>query len=156
VLFPSLRLGYVGLPPSLVNDFNELKALMDDHGPLIDQATLALFLESGAFYSHVRRCRRAYAERQQVFLDTCADLRIPLDFHSTDGGMNLTGFFRSNADDVRWSMELRRSGLDVPAITQYAVKPTRPGLVFGFTAFSPDVIRKSLQIVSDSLKGNPH
>lgn len=153
VLFPSLRLGYVVLPPALAHDFHELKALMDDHGPLIDQATLALFLESGAFYSHIRRCRRAYAERQQVFLETCEQLRIPLDFHSTDGGMNLTGYFRSNEDDVRWSMELRRFGLDVPAISQYASKPTRPGLVFGFTAFSPDVIRKSLQTVSAALKG---
>ncbi len=153
VLFPSLRLGYVVLPPSLVDQFNELKALMDDHGPLIDQATLALFLESGAFHSHIRRCRRAYAERQQVFLETCERLRIPLDFYSTDGGMNLTGFFQSSAEDARWSAELRGAGLDVPAMSQYAIKATRPGLVFGFTAFKPEVIRNSLSLVSNALKG---
>ena len=152
VLFPSLRLGYVVLPVNLVDEFNELKALMDDHGPLIDQATLALFLESGAFHSHIRRCRRAYAERQQVFLDTCEHLRIPLDFHSTDGGMNLTGFFRSNTDDAKWSADLCTAGLDIPAISRYAMKPTRSGLVFGFTAFKPDVIRKSLGIVNDVLR----
>ena len=152
VLFPSLRLGYAVLPHSLIHEFNELKALMDDHGPLLDQATLALFLESGAFHSHIRRCRRAYAERQEVFLETCDKLRIPLDFQSTDGGMNLTGFFRTDTEDAKWTAALRAAGLDVPAMSQYAIRPTRPGLVFGFTAFKPDTIRKALGTVSEVLK----
>jgi len=33
----------------------------------------------------------------------------------------------------------------VPAISQYAVKHSRPGLVFGFTAFPPDTIRSSFE-----------
>jgi GntR family transcriptional regulator/MocR family aminotransferase len=58
LLFPSLRLGYAVLPRSLVQPFHDLKSTADDHGSLIDQATLAAFLESGGFYSHVRRCRK--------------------------------------------------------------------------------------------------
>jgi hypothetical protein len=66
-LFPGLRIGYVVLPPELVDSFAALKSIVDDFSPLIDQATLATFIESGAFYSHLRRCCKHYAERQSFF-----------------------------------------------------------------------------------------
>jgi GntR family transcriptional regulator / MocR family aminotransferase len=65
VLFPSLRIGYVVLPASLVEEFSTLPGVLDDHGPLIDQATLAQFIDDGALYSHIRRSRREYGERRR-------------------------------------------------------------------------------------------
>jgi GntR family transcriptional regulator/MocR family aminotransferase len=86
VLFPSLRLSYVVVPDALLDQFIELKYLSDDHLPLLDQATLALFLESGAFYSHIRRCRREYAARHKVFLELFARTDLPLTFEHTMAG----------------------------------------------------------------------
>ncbi len=145
LLFPSLRLGYVVVPDPLLERFTELKHLNDDHLPLVDQATLALFLESGAFYSHIRRCRRAYAERQALFLELFAGAGLPLSFEHTDGGMNLIGLLPAGADDAAWSQRLRTAGFDVPALSDYALGPTRPGLVFGFTAFPPDALRQAFR-----------
>ena len=141
VLFPSLRLGYVVVPNSLLDRFIELKHLSDDHLPLLDQATLAMFLESGAFYSHIRRCRREYAARHALFLDLFARTDLPLTFEHTDGGMNVVGYLPEGSDDVAWSRRLEEDGFDVPALSHYASEPTRPGLVFGFTAFSADTLR---------------
>jgi GntR family transcriptional regulator/MocR family aminotransferase len=145
LLFPSLRLGYAVLPKSLVDPFTELKTIAEDHGPMIDQATLAAFLDSGAFYSHIRRCRKSYAERQQAFLDAIEKGSLPLDFRYRDGGMNLTGFLPASCDDLVWSARLKRAGLDVPALSQYASAPTERGLVFGFTAFTPAQIRRGVE-----------
>jgi GntR family transcriptional regulator/MocR family aminotransferase len=152
LLFPSLRLGYVVLPDQLLDRFIELKHLTDDHLPLIDQATLASFLETGAFYSHIRRCRRAYAERQAVFLSLFGGGDLPLRFPYTDGGMNLTGFLPPSTNDRAWSQRLSEGGFDVPPVSHYADKPTSPGLVFGFTAFSPEVILKSFKRVESILR----
>lgn len=148
LLFPSLRLGYVVVPDALRDGFNDLKHLIDDHLPLVDQATLALFLESGAFYSHIRRCRSAYAERQALFLRLFRASDWPLEFKYTDGGMNLTGFLPPAADDRRWSARLGAEGFDVPCLSRYAIGRTTPGLVFGFTAFTPGVIRSSFDRMS--------
>ncbi len=160
LLFPALRLGYAVLPVSLVERFQELKSVVDDHGPMIDQATLAAFLDTGAFYSHIRRCRRFYAERQRTFLEAIQKGGLPFDFRYTDGGMNLTGFLPREFDDIESSARLRRAGLDVPALSSYSERavaahsaasdenpPCEPGLVFGFTAFAPERIRAGVENV---------
>jgi len=153
LLFPALRLGYAVLPVSLVERFQVLKSIVDDHGPIIDQATLAAFLDTGAFYAHIRRCRRAYAERQSEFLRGIQKGSLPLEFRYCDGGMNLTGYLPHGVDDRRASEQLRVCGLDVPALTSYAAgdpKEIEPGLVFGFTAFNVERIRSGIEKVIET------
>jgi GntR family transcriptional regulator/MocR family aminotransferase len=147
-LFPSLRIGYAVLPISLVEKFAKLRAVVDEHGPLIDQATLAEFIEKGAFYRHIRRSRREYALRLEVFLDSATRFDLPVSFPYTDGGMNLAGFLRSIAGDAECSRRLTSKGLEIPALSRYALRTVSPGLLFGFTAFEPNTIRKSMQLVA--------
>lgn len=144
-LCPGLRLGYVVLPPALIEKFTALKSIVDDYSPLIDQATLAAFLESGAFYAHLRRCRRHYAERQLFFLEQVKRCGIPLTFPVTGRGMNLTGMLPESTNDRALSMRLRGVELDVPPLSRYAVKPVRPGLVFGLAAFDKRKILKGIE-----------
>ena len=153
VLFPSLRIGYAVVPDTLVDRFIELKHLSDDHLPLIDQATLALFLESGAFYSHIRRCRREYAARQSAFLDLFRRAKMPLQFQKSDGGMNVVGFLPAGANDEEWSHALALHGFDVPALSHYSIEPGRAGLVFGFTAFSVHALETEFKRMRPILEG---
>jgi GntR family transcriptional regulator/MocR family aminotransferase len=152
-LFPSLRIGYAVLPPTVVEEFARVRAVADEHGPWIDQATLAEFIESGAFYSHIRRCRREYAMRLEVFLESAVRFGLPLEFPHTDGGMNLAGFLRTRKDDAECSHQLRNNGLDVPPLSRYSLRTTAPGLLFGFTAFQPSAIRKSVHLAARVLRG---
>ncbi len=143
LLFPSLRLGYVVVPEKLLDAFEEVKHLIDDHLPLVDQATLAAFLESGAFFSHIRRCRRVYAERQSTFLEMFRKSDLPLEFRHVDGGMNLIGHLPMGTDDAKWSAKLSAAEFDVPAISRYSIKHVDPGLIFGFTAFDVNTLRSA-------------
>jgi GntR family transcriptional regulator / MocR family aminotransferase len=151
-LFPSLRIGYAVLPIALVEKFAKLRATVDEHGPLIDQGTLAEFIENGAFYRHIRRSRREYALRLEVFLDSATKFDLPVSFPYTDGGMNLAGFLTSAAGDAECSRSLEKKGLEVPALSRYSLRATSPGLLFGFTAFEPNTIRKSVLLASHVLR----
>jgi GntR family transcriptional regulator/MocR family aminotransferase len=152
VLFPSLRIGYLVLPPALVDRFAALRSVVDDHGPLVDQATLAAFIDGGAFYTHIRRSRRAYGERQQVFLETARRTGLPLTFSHTDGGMNLLGNLPAGTDDGRVSRRLEKAGFDVPALSAYALRRPASGLVFGYTAFEPAVLRREVSRLARAMK----
>jgi GntR family transcriptional regulator / MocR family aminotransferase len=140
-LCPGLRLGYVVLPPALVEPFAALKSTMDDYSPLVDQATLAAFLDSGGFYAHLRRCRRRYAERQAYFLEQIRRRKLPLKFPVTGRGMNLAGMLPKDINDEKLSRRLQAEGLDIPPLSRYAVRPICPGLLFGLAAFDLEQIR---------------
>ena len=147
-LFPGLRLGYVVLPPKLVDPFTRLKMTADDQGPLIDQATLAAFLESGAFYAHLRRCRRVYSERQQFFLGLIRQKSLPLRFPTAGRGMNLAGHLPETADDRDLSRQLSARGLDIPALSSYCILSQSQGLLFGLTAFDERAITAGVERMS--------
>src|SRR5215211_5883732 len=68
VLFPALRLGYLVVPPDLVDAFVNARALLDRHSPILEQVVLADFIAEGHFLRHIRRMRALYAERQAVLL----------------------------------------------------------------------------------------
>ncbi|MBD2774507.1 PLP-dependent aminotransferase family protein [Iningainema tapete] len=68
VLFPSLRIGYLVLPKSLVSPFAGAKWLSDRHLPLLEQQVLADFIEEGHLERHIRRMRELYDQRRQVLV----------------------------------------------------------------------------------------
>src|SRR6266550_3313648 len=68
ILYPSLRLGFMVAPPQLVDTLVKVRAVMDQHSPAIDQATLARFITEGFFLSHVKRIRELYARRRVFFI----------------------------------------------------------------------------------------
>jgi GntR family transcriptional regulator/MocR family aminotransferase len=153
-LFPGLRLGYVVLPPKLVEPFTKLKMTADDQGPLIDQATLAAFLESGAFYAHLRRCRRVYSERQQFFLQLIKAKGLPLEFPVTGRGMNLAGRLPGKVDDRLLCTSFKQRGLDVPALSGYGIHTKIPGLLFGLTAFDQKQISAGVNTMAQLFSRN--
>ena len=105
-------------------------------------------MESGAFYTHLRRCRRAYAERREAFLDAVHRHDLPFAFPNTDGGMNLAALVPSHWDDENFSEGLRSEGLDVPPLSRYSITKRAPGLLFGFTAFEPRTIVRAVERIA--------
>src|SRR4029079_14726258 len=67
ILHPSLRLRYIIAPAALVGPLGKIRSTMDQHSSAIDQATLALFIAEGFFLSHIKRMRKIYSERRDVF-----------------------------------------------------------------------------------------
>ncbi|MBR1225163.1 PLP-dependent aminotransferase family protein [Bradyrhizobium sp. AUGA SZCCT0176] len=71
---PGLRIGYMVLPPNLVDAAIQSVSLLD-YGfpcygvPWLDQAVLTDFIGSGGFDNHLRCLRRAYLERRDCLAD---------------------------------------------------------------------------------------
>jgi len=63
VLFPALRLGYLVVPPEMVDVFAAAESVSTHHPPLLEQAVLCDFITEGHFARHIRRMRELYAER---------------------------------------------------------------------------------------------
>ena len=147
VLFPSLRLGYMVVPESLVDTFVSARALADRHPPGLEQAIVAEFLAEGHFARHVRRMRTLYAERQEALVAALGrELAGAIETSPAEAGMNLTAWLRGNASDLELAHEAAQVGVVVTPVSAYAleVKP-RPGLLLGYAAFSTRQIREGVR-----------
>jgi GntR family transcriptional regulator / MocR family aminotransferase len=70
VMFPSLRIGYIIAPPSLVAAVRRAKWLADRQTPVPEQAALADFISEGHLERHIRRMRRIYGARRNALVES--------------------------------------------------------------------------------------
>ena len=147
VLFPSLRLGYVIVPPQLVDAFSRAKAVVDRHSPTVEQAVLAEFIAAGHLARHVRRMRVLYLERQNVLLDALhRELAGAVEVQSHEAGMHVLAWLAKGKRDSVVSRRARELGVEAPALTTYRAKPGgRGGLVLGYAAYTEQEIRAAVK-----------
>jgi GntR family transcriptional regulator / MocR family aminotransferase len=70
LLFPTLRLGYLVVPPGFQNMFTGAKLLCDFQSSSIDQRILTDFLTEGHLEPYVRKMRIIYGNRRAVLVES--------------------------------------------------------------------------------------
>ena len=142
VLFPSIRLGYVVLPPQLVEPFLAARQALDDQPAVVAQPALAAFISGGHLATHLRRQRRRYKVRQELLL-TAARRHLGglLELSADPGGMHLVGYLHRDLaeriDDREASRRAAGAGIGVPALSSHWIgHAKRQGLLIGYTALS--------------------
>ncbi|MEU7384382.1 MULTISPECIES: PLP-dependent aminotransferase family protein [unclassified Streptomyces] len=75
-LGPALRLGWMVLPPHLVDAVAEAKLHSDHHTETIGQLALAELIDSHAYDRHIRACRLRYRRRRDQLLGRLGPRRV--------------------------------------------------------------------------------
>ena len=91
-LAPGFRLGWLVLPPELVEPFAEAKLLADRGSPILDQLTFADFLSRGEFDRHLRRMRPIYRSRRDALLAALAEHVPELEPAGIAAGLHLVAW----------------------------------------------------------------
>jgi GntR family transcriptional regulator/MocR family aminotransferase len=134
VLFPSLRLGYVVVPATLLSAFVQLREAIDIFSPTLYQLVLTDFLQEGHFARHLRRMRSIYLERRNALVKSMeeyfGELLLP---YNTDAGLHLSAFLPEGTNDCEVVRRAAERGINATALsTCYAGKMARSGLILGF------------------------
>ncbi len=155
VLFPSLRLGYVVLPPALVDPVTAVLSITSRHGPLLDQLVLTDFIADGHFGRHIRRMREIYAERLSVLLEEVhCRLAGRLEIRGVEAGLQTAAWLARGLSGDTVTAAAARRGVDLTPLSRYSVGPLRPdGLHLGFAAVAPPEIRRGVQVLGEVLDG---
>jgi len=138
VMFPSLRVGYLVVPPALVDAYAAAVHLLTRGVSTLTQAALAEFINKDHFSKHIRRMRLIYAERHEAMIEAShKNLEGLIDVSPAKTGMNVVGWLPKNGkdhgDDLVAVRKLNAHGiLSAPMSVQYSVKQPRHGLLLGF------------------------
>jgi GntR family transcriptional regulator/MocR family aminotransferase len=146
ILYPSSRLGYILAPEQLVEPMIKIRAVMDQHSPAIDQATLARFLTEGFFLSHIKRMRKLYSDRREFFIEQFNNLlskyfilEIP------EAGLHFVAWLRREEDLPIITRVCAEIGIRPSPLSSCYMKATlNHALTFGFAAWSRAQIREGL------------
>ncbi|HSU96093.1 MAG TPA: PLP-dependent aminotransferase family protein [Gemmatimonadaceae bacterium] len=134
VLFPSIRVGYIVVPPSLWSAFVDAREALDIFSPTLYQLALRDFIREGHFARHLRRMRALYLRRRAALLDGlaehCAD-RITV--HNADAGLHISTLLPDGVDDRAIVRRMRENGLAGDALSVcYSGNARQSGLLLGF------------------------
>ncbi len=134
IMFPSLRLGYIIIPPDLVERFAAMRQVLDLCPPHLTQAVMADFIREGHFARHIRRMRPIYAERRRVLMGELErELGDQLQIVGDEAGMHLATFLAGNRNDREIAAKAARQSLCLSSLSSlYLGSASRRGFVLGF------------------------
>lgn len=155
VLFPSLRLGYMVVPPDLVDRFAAAISVATRHAPLLEQAILCDFIVEGHFGRHLRRMREVYAGRLNALLEGARrELCGLLEIIGVEAGLQVAGWLADGIDDVSATHAAARRRVEVVPLSAFSRRRMRrQGLQLGFAAVDEKEIRRGITELARALAG---
>jgi GntR family transcriptional regulator/MocR family aminotransferase len=152
-LFPSLRLGYVVLPPSLVDYFLSFRYRTDFRNSNFDQVVLCDFIGDGHLARHLRRMRDLYATRLEALIDGGREyLGGLLEISNVRAGLCTVGFLKNGMTSRQAEKASAARGVEAIGIDRYTLKrPDPKGVLLGFAAHTEPAIRKAVIQLSRAL-----
>jgi GntR family transcriptional regulator/MocR family aminotransferase len=153
-LYPGLRLGYMALPPQLVDAFTRARSILDGHTPQTLQLTLARFMGDGHYNAHVRAMRKLYAARQALMLDaldTClGGIVTPL---RPPGGMQIPCFLRPGWSEAKTIRQAAGVGVHLPGLSRlYLGEDKQPGWLLGYACLTGQEIETAALALARALR----
>jgi GntR family transcriptional regulator/MocR family aminotransferase len=148
VMFPSLRIGFMIAPPSLVARVRRAKWLADRHTPVPDQAALADFIAEGHLERHIRRMRRIYAGRRDALVESLQrHFGDRVQIRGDAAGMHLLVRF---LDDPRITEKAVEAKVQlVSSATSYLTEAPSGEFILGFSSISERSIREGIRRLAD-------
>jgi GntR family transcriptional regulator/MocR family aminotransferase len=139
-LFPSLRLGYMVIPPALVSRFRAVRQANDMCPSHLYQAALTDFINGGHFTRHIRKTRQLYAERRNALTQALhKEFGSGIEILGAEAGMHLVVTLPPGLSDQKISARAAQEGLWLwPLSAAYVGEDVRQGFILGFGGTKAD------------------
>lgn len=149
-LTPALRLGWVAVPSRLVEDVVRQKLLDDMGTTMLEQLTLARFIEAGALTRHLRRVRPIYRRRLDAALEAVATSLPDAVPKRVAAGLHLYVQLPNWCDELGLIETAYQRGLLIEGASWHWSVPRSapPALVLGYGAIDEAAIRNGLTILA--------
>jgi GntR family transcriptional regulator/MocR family aminotransferase len=152
-VFPSMRIGYLIAPASLVPVFIAAKWLSDLHSASLEQQTLAEFIAGGMYERHLRRLRRRNRARRAALLDAIEKyLGDRVEVTGEGAGAQVVLWPRKKVVEEEVVAAAAQKGVGIYGVAHCWMKqPARPGFIIGYARLSEQEIREGIRLLGQIL-----
>ena len=149
-LAPSLRIGYVVLPPPLAKQFEQDFSFYSSSVPCFEQYTLVHFLQEGYFERHLNRMKKTYRQRQKRLTELLRSHPLGAYLHicGEAAGLHLLLEVQLPCTEQELVQAAAAAHVVVYGLSDYyetpqAVPPT-PQIVLGYACLSPEELERAV------------
>lgn len=147
ILAPALRLGYMILPKSLMQDYLKLKMYTDVHTETISQLALAEFINDGKLEKHIWKMKKEYYKKHQEVINSL-NSNFPNEYiikgHAT--GLHFVAEFKSVSFTDEAMKKISDQKVKVYPVEKYAIHKGAHNneIILGYGHLSVDEIREGI------------
>ena len=153
-LLPSIRISYLVLPLSLVEDFEAFNTLQKPTVSKIDQLVVAEFIRTGGYEKHVAKMRTLYRSKRTCLIEAIHEF-LGKDFYviGDDAGLHIIVQLPAYLTEREAVTRAESIGIAVAGISHMyqETKSTRQ-IIIGYGAPTIAEIRESIQLLASVWK----
>jgi GntR family transcriptional regulator/MocR family aminotransferase len=156
-LAPGLRLGWLVVPPDLIDDVVAARRITDQSTTSFVQATFADFLERGDLDRHLRRTRRIYQQRRDALIDALGRSLPDARAGGVSAGLQVLVALPEGWDAARVVAVGERAGIGVYQVPDDLMDPAQRAstLLLGFGTLRPPQIAEGITRLAEALAATP-
>jgi GntR family transcriptional regulator/MocR family aminotransferase len=133
-LNPGLRLGFLVVPPALIDRFGAFVGHLAPAGSVLAQQAVKDFIAGGHFYRHLRHMKSLYATRKALLVDNLRRELDPAVRCEFEGALSVRLFLNRSIDDVAIARAAQEASLGVlPLSRWYQSGNPMKGLILGIS-----------------------
>lgn len=152
-LGPGMRLGYLIVPPALVDAFCKMRRRIAGGPELFLQSAMATFIGENRYALHLKKVRGIYAGRLRMLMAACRKHIPQASFTEPVGGFHLALNFSDGTDEQRVYAAAAKDGFQVQPLSQFYQDPRNgTGLVLGFGAMADAFIEPAIVRLAASIR----
>jgi GntR family transcriptional regulator/MocR family aminotransferase len=146
-LAPALRLGWLAVPPPLLDAIVAEKRFADLGSPRLDQLALADFVDRGELDRHLRRMRQRYRRRRDALVEALAETLPEARVTGIAAGLHALVELPEGIAEKRFVAEAARRSIAVGGLAQHRLGPSsgRAAVVLGYAALPEPAIRRGVR-----------
>jgi GntR family transcriptional regulator/MocR family aminotransferase len=151
---PSLRLGFLVVPPGMARHFGDVAACLAPASAVSVQHAVTEFMHDGHYLRHLRRMKRLYAARQEALVRCLNGLDSESIKVQAAAGMTVVTALPRSVSDIDVALRARAFGLaPVPFSPWYTSGPGQQGLLLGVTNLNERTLAANCSRLLELVRG---
>ncbi|SDZ18933.1 GntR family transcriptional regulator / MocR family aminotransferase [Evansella caseinilytica] len=154
ILSPALRMGYLILPPRLIEQCRKLKWFSDLHTPSLEQIILKRFIEEGYLERHILKMKKLYKKRRDHLISMLTGYfsgKVRISGHTT--GLHLIAEFPDMVFTEQLLTKIVHAGVRVYPVEHHAVQKGihQRKVIIGYGHLQEEEIEEGIKILFECL-----